>query len=181
MATLSHSLYRYDLGYPRYCSMHGWVKICFVFLRSLYRVTSKKGIFALKQQLALQHLMYWRHSLNFDIDIDTCFDHEKLFVPLCVFLFSILTKWNVSNLGFLGISHRTHWGNGLKWCTLMYLGHLQNWLVYGYGLLIFLIVALFWLSEMGQIWGFRVFHGERIEGMAWNFACGCILTTFKTD
>ena len=99
--------------------------------------------------------------------------------PVC-FLFSILTKWNVSNLGFLGISHRTHWGNGLKCCTLMYLGHLQNWLVYGHGLLIFLIVALFWLSEMGQIWGFRVFHGERIEGMAWNFACGCILTTFIT-
>ena len=30
-----------------------------------------------------------------------------------------------------------HGGNGLKFCTLMYLDHLQNWLVYGHSLLIF--------------------------------------------
>ena len=64
---------------------------------------------------------------------------------------------------------------------LMYLDHLQNWLVYGRRLLIFLILALFWLSETGQIWGFRAFPGERIKEMAWNFACWCILTTSKTD
>ena len=29
----------------------------------------------------------------------------------------------------------------------MYLDHLQNWLVYGHGLLIFLILALFWLMK----------------------------------
>ena len=46
-----------------------------------------------------------------------------------------LTLWNVSNLGFPGISRRTHRGNGLKFCMLMYLGHLQNWLIYGYCLL----------------------------------------------
>ena len=63
----------------------------------------------------------------------------------------------------------------------MYLDYLQNWLVYGHGLLIFLILALFWLSEMGQIWGFRPFPKERIEEMAWNFARWCILTTFRTD
>ena len=61
----------------------------------------------------------------------------------------------------------------------MYLDHLQNWLVYGHGLLIFLILALFWLSETGQIWGFRAFPGERMEEMAWNFARWCILTTFQ--
>ena len=72
---------------------------------------------------------------------------------------AILTQWNGSNLGFPGISRRTHGGNGLKFCTLLYLDHLQNWLVYGYGLLIFLILALFWLSETGQIWGFRAFPG----------------------
>ena len=94
---------------------------------------------------------------------------------------AILTEWNRSNLGFLGISRRTHGGNGLKFCTLMYLEHLQNWLVYGHGLLIFLILALFWLSETGQIWGFRAFPGERMEEMAWNFARWCILTTFRTD
>ena len=29
--------------------------------------------------------------------------------------------------------------------------------------------------------GFRAFAGERMEGMAWNFACWCILTVFRTD
>ena len=82
---------------------------------------------------------------------------------------------------FPGICRRTHGGNGLKFYMLMYLDHFQNWLVYGCGLLIFLILALFWLSETGQIWGFRVFPGERMEEMAWNFACWCILTTFRTD
>ena len=82
---------------------------------------------------------------------------------------------------FPGICWRTHGGNGLQFCTLMYLDHLQNWLVYGDGLFIFLILALFWLSETGEILGFRAFPEERIEGMAWNFACCCILTTFRTD
>ena len=40
----------------------------------------------------------------------------------------------------------------------MYIGHLLNWLYYGHGLLIFLLLALFWLSETGQIWGFRAFQ-----------------------
>ena len=91
-----------------------------------------------------------------------------------------LTKWNRSNLGFPGISRRTHRRNGLKFYMLMYLDHLQNWLVYGHGLLIFLILALFWLSETDQIWGFQAFPGECIEGIAWNFVCWFILTTFKT-
>ena len=82
---------------------------------------------------------------------------------------------------FPGICRRMHGGIGLKFYLLMYLHHLQNWLVYGRGLLIFLILALFWLSETGQIWGFRAFPGERMEGMAWNFARWCILTTFRTD
>ena len=29
--------------------------------------------------------------------------------------------------------------------------------------MIFQILALFWLSETGQIWGFRAFPGERIK------------------
>ena len=77
---------------------------------------------------------------------------------------------------FPGICQRTHGGNGLKVYMLMYLDHLQNSLAYGHGLLIFLILALFWLSETGQIWGFRAFPGERMEGMAWNMVCYCILT-----
>ena len=82
---------------------------------------------------------------------------------------------------FLGICRRMHAGIGLKFYMLMYLDHLQNWLVYGYGLLIFLILALFWLSETGQILGFRSFPGERMEEMVWNCARRCILTTFRTD
>ena len=93
---------------------------------------------------------------------------------------TILTEWNRSNLGFPGISWRTHWANSLKFCMLMYPDHLHNWLDYGYGLLIFLISVLFWLSETGQIWGFHAFSGKPIEEMAWKFACWCILTTYRT-
>ena len=53
---------------------------------------------------------------------------------------------------FPGICRWMHGGIGLKFCMLMYLDHLLNSIVYGYGLLIFLILALFLLSETGQIW-----------------------------
>ena len=79
---------------------------------------------------------------------------------------------------FPGICRRTHIGNGPKLYMLMCLDHLQNWSVYGHGLSIFLILALFWLCETGQIWGFRAFPGKCMEEMAWNFARWCILTTF---
>ena len=82
---------------------------------------------------------------------------------------------------FPGICRRTRGGNGLKFCMLMCLGHLQNWLDYGHGLLIFLLLASLWLSESGQIWGFRAFPGEHTVGMSWNFACWCILTIFRND
>ena len=48
---------------------------------------------------------------------------------------------------FPGICQRMHGGISLKFDMLMYLDHFQNWLVFGHGLLIFLILALFWLSE----------------------------------
>ena len=67
------------------------------------------------------------------------------------------------------------------WVSRHFLDHFQNWQVYGYGLLIFLILALFWLSEMCQIWCFWAFPRERMEGMALNFACCGILTTSRTD
>ena len=82
---------------------------------------------------------------------------------------------------FPGICQRMHGGNGLKFYMLMYLDHLQNWFVYGHGLLIFLILVLFWLTETGQIWCFQAFSRKPIEEMAWNFACWCILTTFRTE
>ena len=74
-----------------------------------------------------------------------------------------LWSWSVdfppfgSTLRFPGISRRTHGVNGLNFCMLMYLDHLQNWLDYGYCLLIFLLLAPLWLRETGQIWGFQHF------------------------
>ena len=82
---------------------------------------------------------------------------------------------------FPGICWRMHGGNSLKFYMLMYLDHLQNWLVYGHCLLIFLILALFWLNETGQIWGFWAFPWELMKEMAWNFAHWCILTTFSNN
>ena len=62
---------------------------------------------------------------------------------LFTYMYTILTQWNSSNLGFPGISWRTHGGNSLKYDMLLYPDHLQNWLDYGYGLVIFLILVLF--------------------------------------
>ena len=94
--------------------------------------------------------------------------------------FRLSVRLSVRPGRFLGICRRTHGGNGLKFCMLMYLDHLQNWIDHGHGLLIFPLLAPLWLSETGQMWAFRAFPGERMEGMACNFACCCILTTFRT-
>ena len=67
-----------------------------------------------------------------------------------------------------GLSRRTLGGNGRKFCMLMYLDHLQNWLVYVHGLLICLTLVLFWLSEASQIWVFRAFRGKPIGETAWH-------------
>ena len=104
---------------------------------------------------------------------------------------TILTQWNVSNLGFVVSSWRTHRGNDLTFCMLMYPDHLKNWLDNDHSVLIFLILTLSWLSETGfqafswcsvdfplwcpfdwnqYIWGFSVLSGERVgvdgEGVA---------------
>ena len=50
----------------------------------------------------------------------------------------------------------------------MYPGHLENWLDFGHRLLIFLILAAFWLSETGQICDFWAFSWEHKGGMASN-------------
>ena len=56
-----------------------------------------------------------------------------IFVILALFWLSEMGQiW-----GFRAISWRTHGGNGLKYCMLLYPDHLQNWLDYGYGLVIF--------------------------------------------
>ena len=60
---------------------------------------------------------------------------------------------------------------------LMYPYHLQSW--WDFGVLIFLMVVQFWLRGTGQIQDLCAFSGQRMEVMAWNFACQCILTTFR--
>ena len=71
------------------------------------------------------------------------------------------------------ICWRMHGGNGLKFCMLMYLGHLQNWLYYGRGLLSFLLLAVLRLSETGQIWSFLKFCMQNIITEMWARQNGC--------
>ena len=97
----------------------------------------------------------------------TIFRADEIMVTVCWFS----SVWRHFDL----VKRVKFWVSGL-----MYLDHLQNWLVYGHSQLIFLILALFWLSEMGQIWHYRAFPRERMEGIACNFACCSILTTFRT-
>ena len=50
---------------------------------------------------------------------------------------------------------------------LIYPDHLQNWLAFRHVLLIFVILASFWLSKTGRIWGF---WEKQIEfGVSWYF------------
>ena len=64
---------------------------------------------------------------------------------------------------------------------LMYPDHLWNWLHFGHGLLIFLMLAGFWHSETGQICIFQIFSWECMEGMGYIMSCWTILTTFRSD
>ena len=63
------------------------------------------------------------------------------------------------------------------WHAVM--AYFQDWLDFGHSLLIFFILAAFWLYERGQIGGFWAFSGEHMWGMAWNLTCRCILTSFR--
>ena len=69
----------------------------------------------------------------------------------------------------------------LKFGILMYPDRLQNILDFGYGLLIFHVLALLELSETGEIWNFLAFSWEWMEGMAWNLTCPCSLATWRAD
>ena len=109
------------------------------------------------------------------LPVDTLHSLEWFWVSRRIFVYShhntivFFSKMSVRPERFPGICRRMSGGNGLKFYMLMYLDRLQNWLVYGHCLLIFLILTLLWLSETGQIWGFRSFPGKHMEEMAWNF------------
>ena len=74
----------------------------------------------------------------------------------CYFDFVKWVKFQVSK-HFLTNARR----NGLIFCMLMYLDHLWNWLDYGHGLLICLLILMpFWFSETGKNWVFLAFSWE---------------------
>ena len=49
------------------------------------------------------------------------------------------------------------------------------------GLLIFLILAVFWICKTGKICSFRAFSRECIWGIDCNLPCWCTMTAFRTD
>ena len=81
---------------------------------------------------------------------------------------------------FPGLFLRILRRNGLQFDVLIYADHLQNWLDFSYGLLIFLLLAPLWLGETAQIWGFHALSWEHKEVMALNLVCWCIWTTFRS-
>ena len=106
------------------------------------------------------------------------FSLSLLIFPIFV---AILTRWNGLKLRFLHIFLRPHGRNGLKFDMLMYPDYVPNWLCLGHSLVIFLILAQVSCSEGGQISDLWAFSAGGMEGMAWNLAWWCILTTFTTD
>ena len=74
-------------------------------------------------------------------------------------------KFGVFRIFFLNA-----WGNGSKFDMLMNPYHLWNWL---HGLLVFLILAPFWLSETGQMCSFQAFLWQCVGGMGQHLSCSC--------
>ena len=70
--------------------------------------------------------------------------------------------------------------NDPKFGLWMYPGHLQSWLDFDYGLLVFVIWVQFWLSEMAKFGVAMHFLEEELK--KWSELAGwCILTILKTD
>ena len=154
----------------------------------LFKNTLRNYLCSSESIVTVTHFWWFYNPICFVLKVT----HFWWLLPYLIFSCDQAALWMVQSVclsvrpsvrpeRFPGICRRLHGGISLKFYMLMYLDHLQNWLVYGYGLVIFLILALFGLSETGQIWGFRVFPRERMEEMAWNLARWCILTTFRTD
>ena len=82
---------------------------------------------------------------------------------------------------FPGIFLGTHEISGLKFVMLMYPDHLQNWLDFGHGLLLCVIVVALWHSKTGHTWSFQILSVHRMGIIVWNLTCWCMLTTFRND
>ena len=121
--------------------------------------------------------MAWNVACWYQVHLQKLFDFGH---GLLIFL-HFAQFWLVEECqiwGFLAFCWGTLGSNGLKSGMLIYPDHLQKWLDFGHGLLIFLLLVQFWLSEMCQIWGFKAFSSECLEEMAWNVVW-CILTSFR--
>ena len=86
----------------------------------------------------------------------TAFKTDKTLITVCWYS-SFWCHFDLVKQVRFGISvifFRTHGSNGLKFDMLMYPDHIWNWLLLGHGLLVFLILAPFWLSETSQMCSF---------------------------
>ena len=69
---------------------------------------------------------------------------------------------NWSDMGFLSIFWVTHERTILKFGMLMYPDHLQYWIDFGQGLLMFLILKTFWKFEITGIFMENAFAGREV-------------------
>ena len=101
---------------------------------------------------------------------------DKILVTVCSYSlfwrnFDLLKQ---AKFGVSGIFFRMHGRNGLKFDNLIYPDHLWNWLQSGHGLLLFFIMASFWLRETGQMYSFQAFSWQCMGGMGRNLSCSSL-------
>ena len=110
------------------------------------------------------------------VDVFCPFSIDKILVTVCWYS----SFWRYFDLvkavkfGVSGIFLRTHGRNGLKFDMLIYPGPLWNQLHLGHGLLVFLILTPFWLSETGQMCSFQTFSWHCMGGMDRNLSCSSL-------
>ena len=113
---------------------------------------------------------WYLYSVGGLINIRTAFGQNCNFVFLAIFFFyrtfSLILCGEIKDKVVSFLIAVTL--NSQKFDMLMYPDHLENWLDFGKRLLIFLILAAFWLSETGQICDFWAFSWEHKGGMASN-------------
>ena len=94
----------------------------------------------------------------------TTFRTGHILVTVCWFsslwrYFDLLKRVKFGFSGHFPVNAWREWPKILH--ADIYPDHLQSWLNFGYGLLIFLVMVPFLLSETGHIWGLRALSGER--------------------
>ena len=115
-----------------------------ILLEDLFRCWKMNG----RSKVLLENQLYWRQSTGLDGNYRSRKITARRWLHKYVgaecgassftwYLYQMCNtdvRPSVRPERFPGICQRTHGGNGLKFYMLMYLKHLQNWLVYGRGL-----------------------------------------------